>query len=316
MNNKKIILLLIIVIVISSLIFIFQGVTQKNIEYLLSRRLPKVLAIIITAITIALSTTIFQTISNNIILTPSIMGLDSLYLFVQTLIIYIFSSSSILVINKNINFFVNVLIMLIFSLILYNLIFSKINKDIMMLLLVGMILGTLFQSISSFMQMMIDPNEFAHLQGKMYASFNNINTNILLISSFIVVSIFIYLFKINKTLDCLALGRDMAITLGVDYEKETKKLLLLVSVLISISTALVGPITFLGILVVNLARSVMTGYEHRKLIIISSLISIVFLIVGQTILERLLNFSTPISVMINFVGGIYFIYLLLRENTK
>lgn len=316
MNNKKIILLLIIVIVISSLIFIFQGVTQKNIEYLLSRRLPKVLAIIITAITIALSTTIFQTISNNIILTPSIMGLDSLYLFVQTLIIYIFSSSSILVINKNINFFVNVLIMLIFSLILYNLIFSKINKDIMMLLLVGMILGTLFQSISSFMQMMIDPNEFAHLQGKMYASFNNINTNILLISSFIVVSIFIYLFKINKTLDCLALGRDMAITLGVDYEKETKKLLLLVSVLISISTALVGPITFLGILVVNLARSVMTGYEHRKLIIISSLISIVFLIVGQTILERLLNFSTPISVMINFIGGIYFIYLLLRENTK
>lgn len=316
MNNKKIILLLIIVIVISSLIFIFQGVTQKNIEYLLSRRLPKVLAIIITAITIALSTTIFQTISNNIILTPSIMGLDSLYLFVQTLIIYIFSSSSILVINKNINFFVNVLIMLIFSLILYNLIFSKINKDIMMLLLVGMILGTLFQSISSFMQMMIDPNEFAHLQGKMYASFNNINTNILLISSFIVVSIFIYLFKINKTLDCLALGRDMAITLGVDYEKETKKLLLLVSVLISISTALVGPITFLGILVVNLARSVMTGYEHRKLIIISSLISVVFLIVGQTILERLLNFSTPISVMINFVGGIYFIYLLLRENTK
>ena len=316
MNNKKIILLLIIVIAISSLIFIFQGVTQKNIEYLLSRRLPKVLAIIITAITIALSTTIFQTISNNIILTPSIMGLDSLYLFVQTLIIYIFSSSSILVINKNINFFVNVLIMLVFSLILYNLIFSKINKDIMMLLLVGMILGTLFQSISSFMQMMIDPNEFAHLQGKMYASFNNINTNILLISSFIVVSIFIYLFKINKTLDCLALGRDMAITLGVDYEKETKKLLLLVSVLISISTALVGPITFLGILVVNLARSVMTGYEHRKLIIISSLISVVFLIVGQTILERLLNFSTPISVMINFVGGIYFIYLLLRENTK
>lgn len=316
MHNKKIIILLILVITISSLIFIFQGVNQKNKEYLLNRRIPKVLAIILTAITIALSTTIFQTISNNIILTPSIMGLDSLYLFVQTLIIYIFSSSSILVINKNINFFVNVLIMLIFSLVLYNLIFSKINKDIMMLLLVGMILGTLFQSVSSFMQMIIDPNEFAHLQGKMYASFNNINTNILLISSFIVISIFIYLFKINKTLDCLALGRDMAITLGVDYEKETKKLLMLVSVLISISTALVGPITFLGILVVNLARSIMKGYEHKNLMIISSLISIVFLIVGQTILERFLNFSTPISVMINFIGGIYFIYLLLKENTK
>ncbi|HEY4543813.1 MAG TPA: iron chelate uptake ABC transporter family permease subunit, partial [Tissierellaceae bacterium] len=110
--------------------------------------------------------------------------------------------------------------------------------------------------------------------------------------------------------------RDMAITLGVDYEKETKELLMLVSVLISISTALVGPITFLGILVVNLARSIMKGYEHKNLMIISSLISIVFLIVGQTILERFLNFSTPISVMINFIGGIYFIYLLLKENTK
>ena len=164
------------------------------------------------------------------------------------------------------------------------------------------------------MQMIIDPNEFLHVQDKMFASFNNINTNILLLSTVIITLIVIYIFQYVKELDILLLGRDHAINLGIDYEHFVHKSLLIVSILVSISTALVGPITFLGLLVVNLSRELLNTFKHKYLIITSSLVSILALIGGQLLVERVFDFSTPISVIINFAGGVYFINLLLKES--
>src|SRR5690625_1796365 len=257
---------------------------------------------------------IFQTITNNRILTPSVLGLDSLYVLIQTFVIYVFGSSSIVVLHKNLNFFITVILMIVFSSLLYKVLIKRQRKDIMILLLVGLILGTLFQSLSSFMQMMIDPNEFLHIQDRMFASFNNINTNILLISSLAILIIIIYTFRRSSILDVLSLGRENAINLGIDYDSTVFGLLLIVSILVSISTALVGPITFLGLLVVNLAREYLKSYEHKYLILSSTLLSIIALIGGQLLVERIFNFGTPISVIINFLGGVYFIYLLIKEN--
>src|SRR5699024_10950906 len=201
-----------------------------------------ILAIIITGVSIAISSTIFQTITNNRILTPSVLGLDSLYILIQTLVIFILGSTSKLIINKNINFLFTVLIMILFSRILFKTLFDKEKNNILNLILIGLILGTLFQSFSSFMQMMIDPNEFLHIQDKMFASFNNINTNILLLSTAIVIGVAIYSYRYIKVLDVLSLGRDNAINLGVEHDKVQKNMLFIVSILISISTALVGPI--------------------------------------------------------------------------
>lgn len=314
MNNKKKTGILIGISIVLILLFIFMGINSRNWDYFLLGRVPKVLAIITTGISIALSTIIFQTLSNNRILTPSVLGLDSLYILIQTAVIFILGSNSKFVMNKNLNFFITVGLMMIFSGFLYKVLFKKEGSNIMTLLLVGLILGTLFQSLSSFMQMMIDPNEFLHVQDKMFASFNNINTKILLVSGIMVLMTTLYTYKHVGVLDVLSLGREQAINLGVDNDKVRQRMLFIVSILISISTALVGPITFLGLLVVNLAREFLNSFEHKYLIITSTLISIVALVGGQLLVERVFNFGTPISVIINFVGGIYFIYLLLKEN--
>lgn len=313
MKKRKIYILTALGIILISL-FLFLGLKSTNWRYLLSKRTPKIIAILITGISISLSSLIFQTVTNNRILTPSILGLDSLYMLIQTLVVFLLGSSSIFIRNSSINFFVTVILMLMFSSVLYKFLFIKEDSNILKLLLVGMILGTLFQSISSFMQMMIDPNEFMHIQGKMFASFNNVNTNILALTSLIIGFVVIYSFKFTKILDVLALGREQSINLGIDYDKIIKRLLFIVSILVSVSTALVGPVTFLGLLVVNLAREVMKTFEHKYLFIVSSLLGIVFLIGGQLLIERIFNFGIPISVIINFIGGVYFIHLLLKEN--
>ena len=162
--------------------------------------------------------------------------------------------------------------------------------------------------------MVIDPNEFLIIQDKMFASFNNINTDILLISIIGILLIIAYAYDYFKVLDVLSLGKEQAINLGVPYNKVVKRMLIVISILVSISTALVGPITFLGLLAVNLTYEYIRTYKHKYLIITSVFISIIALVGGQFIVERLLNFGTPLSVIINFTGGIYFIHLLLKES--
>lgn len=313
-DKKKLYILGIVAVFLIGL-FLFQGLNSRNWDYNLSKRIPKVIAIAITGGSIAFSSMIFQTVTNNRILTPSILGLDSLYMFVQTISVFLFGASSIFMINRNVNFMVSVTIMLAGTLVLYKILFKKDgNSNIFFLLLVGTVLGTLFKSMTSFMQVIIDPNEFEALQSKMFASFTNVNTDILLIAVIAILIIFILFYDDVKKLDVMLLGRDQAINLGIDFDRFSKKVLIVVAVLVSISTALVGQITFLGLLVVNLSYQFLNTYKHSYQITGSILISIIALIAGQFIVERILNFGSTVSIIINFVGGIYFIYLLMKEG--
>ena len=313
-NLNKPILVLSFMILISCALFLTLEINPGSMDYALSKRIPNLMAICITGACIGFSTIVFQTITNNRILTPSIMGIDSLYVAIQTVLIFVFTSSSALVTNKKINFLICMVFMVIGSLALYKVIFKRENANIMFLLLVGMICGTFFKSLSSFMQMIIDPNEYLVLQGKLFASFTNVNVSILLLSIIIVFLIVPFIYDDIKYYDVMSLGKDQAINLGVDYDKLMKKSLVVISILIAVSTALVGPVTFLGILVANISREMMKTYKHSYLITVSILISIFTLVFGQLMIERVLHLTTPVSVIINMIGGIYFMYLLYKES--
>ena len=310
---KKIYILLAITVLVTA-IFVGIGLNSSNASYLLSKRIPKVAAIVISGGCIAFASIIFQTITNNRILTPSILGLDSVYSFFQTIVVFIFGSGSIVMSNKNLNFGLALIGMLLISALLYKVVFSKRGSNIMHLLLVGLIVGTLFRSLTSFMQVLIDPNEYLTLQNKLIASFSNVNVDILMLSMLIILVIIPFIYDDLKLLDVINLGKDQAINLGVDYDKTTKKMLVVVAILTAIPTALVGPITFLGLIIVNVTYQIVKSYKHKYLITVSILISICSLIVGLLFVDKVFSFNTTLSVIINFIGGVYFLYLLLKEN--
>ncbi|MED4780084.1 iron chelate uptake ABC transporter family permease subunit [Brevibacillus choshinensis] len=311
--KAKIVGLTIVAIVLIAIFMMIDA--GGNWDYVLPRRLKKILAIVLTGSVIAFSTLVFQTITNNRILTPSIIGLDSLYMFIQTLVIFALgSTTSLTFMNKNVNFLISVGVMVLFAGLLYKWLFKREGQNIYFLLLIGLIFGTLFNSLSTFLQLLIDPNEFLRVQDKMFASFNNVNTDLLIISFVLVIAVGIYFWRYVKYLDVLSLGRDQAINLGVNYDFVVKRFLIIIAILVSIATALVGPITFLGLLVANVAHQFMKTYQHKHLIVGSALISIIALVGGLLIVERVFTFSTTLSVIVNFIGGVYFIYLLLKEN--
>lgn len=313
MRNSTKLFILVGLSIAVSVGYMFQGL-NGSFDYALPRRAIKVAAMALTGIAIAYSTVIFQTITHNRILTPSIMGLDSLYLLLQTVLVFFLGSSHMLIANPHWNFILSVLAMVVFALLLYRFLFQSGKRPIYFLLLVGIILGTFFSSVTTFLQVMIDPNEFMSIQDKMFASFNNVNGDLVWWAFGIIIITLIIGWKYLNELDVLSLGRDIAINLGVPYDHLVRRMLILSAVLIAVSTALVGPITFFGLIVANLSYEFFKTYKHSVLIVGAGLLSIVALVGGQWIVERVFTFSTTLSVIINFIGGIYFIYLLLKES--
>ncbi|HEB9346689.1 TPA: iron chelate uptake ABC transporter family permease subunit [Campylobacter coli] len=309
---RKKILILAFLTLIMALVFIFAGLKDFD-EYALKNRFLQIAAIVIVAICIAVSTVIFQTLCNNKILTPAIIGLDSLYMLLQSALIFSLGSANLSVYKNDINFLITLACMVVFSLGLYKILFSS-NKSIYLIMLLGLIFGTLFSTLSSFFEILIDPDEFMVIQGRMFASFDNVAFDVLALAYIVTLLSFVWIFRYIKFLDPLSLGKDLSINLGINYQKISKHLMIIIAILTSISTALVGPITFLGLLVVNITYELFKSSKHSILLPACVLISILALLGGVFFVSRVFDYNTTISVIINFLGGIYFIYLVLKGN--
>ncbi|WP_224309656.1 enterochelin ABC transporter permease CeuC [Campylobacter coli] len=309
---RKKILILAFLTLIMALVFVFAGLKDFD-EYALKNRFLQIAAIVIVAICIAVSTVIFQTLCNNKILTPAIIGLDSLYMLLQSALVFSLGSTNLSVYRNDINFLITLVCMVVFSLGLYKILFSS-DKSIYLIMLLGLIFGTLFSTLSSFFEILIDPDEFMIIQGRMFASFDNVAFDVLALAYIVTLLSFIWIFRYMKFLDPLSLGKDLSINLGINYQKISKHLMIIIAILTSISTALVGPITFLGLLVVNITYELFKTAKHSILLLACILISILALLGGVFFVSRIFDYNTTISVIINFLGGIYFIYLVLKGN--
>ncbi|EAJ5990327.1 iron ABC transporter permease [Campylobacter coli] len=309
---RKKILILAFLTLIMALVFVFAGLKDFD-EYALKNRFLQIAAIVIVAISIAISTVIFQTLCNNKILTPAIIGLDSLYMLLQSALVFSLGSANLSVYRNDINFLITLACMVVFSLGLYKILFSS-DKSIYLIMLLGLIFGTLFSTLSSFFEILIDPDEFMIIQGRMFASFDNVAFDVLALAYIVTLLSFIWIFRYMKFLDPLSLGKDLSINLGINYQKISKHLMIIIAILTSISTALVGPITFLGLLVVNITYELFKTAKHSILLLACILISILALLGGVFFVSRIFDYNTTISVIINFLGGIYFIYLVLKGN--
>lgn len=295
--------------------FMFLG-AKGNWGFILSFRGTKLLALVLVAYAVSVSTVLFQTVTSNRILTPSIMGFDALYILIQTITVFFFTSQALVNLDPRLQFLIQVVVMAGFSGVLFQWLFLKGNRSLHLLVLVGIVCGVFFRSLSGLMQRMLDPNEFLVLQDTFFASFNAIDRTLLGVSTLIVAVTSLAGLRLLPYLDVLALGRPVAIALGVPYKRTISAILVIVAMLVSVSTALVGPITFFGLLVVSLAHLIAGDDRHRHVLPISILLGVICLVGGQAVLERLFSFNTALSIIIEFIGGVVFIALLLKGSMR
>lgn len=316
MNRRKLVILMILVILAAAgymLVEVNFG-NPKLFRYAMKIRTPKLIAMLIAAFAIGGASIVFQSIINNTIVTPCLLGMNSLYTLVHTAVVFFAGSASMLAVNANAAFAVDLLVMGVASTMIYSYLFKKTNHNVLYVLLIGTVLTSFFSSMQTTMTRVMDPNEYDNLLATLVASFSNINAEIILFSVIVLLIVIFVLRKELALLDVITLGKHQAVNLGVDYERTIRRLLLGVTLCIAVATAMVGPISFLGLIVANLARQLLKTYRHTQLIFGSVLFGMLVLVGGQLLVEHVFTYSIPVSVFITVGGGIYFLYLLLTNR--
>lgn len=287
---------------------------EKLFRYAMRIRAPKLAVMLIVSIAIGGASIVFQSIINNTIVTPCLLGMNSLYTLIHTAVVFFAGSGSFLAVNANVSFAVDLVLMGFAATLIYGWLFQKTNHNVLYVLLIGTVLTSFFSSIQSTLTRVMDPNGYDSLLTTLVASFSNVNSEIILLSLLLLGAVVFFLRKELALLDVLTLGKDQAINLGVDYDRCVRRLLLGVTLCIAIATAMVGPISFLGLIIANLSRQLLKTYRHSQLILSSALFGMAVLIGGQLIVKHVFSYVIPISVFITVGGGLYFLYLLLTNR--
>jgi iron complex transport system permease protein len=295
------------------LAFMTVGV-RTDWAFVLEHRGAKVLTMALVACGIGVSTVVFPTVSHNTILTPSVMGLDALYLFVQAAMVLL-GAAGVSALGEVGRYALNIALMVGFSVLLMRWLFVGHASSLHLMLLVAMVGVIFFRSLAVMAMRVLDPNEFTVLQDRMFANFNAVNLQLLLPSLLLIAVGSAWIWRQRRVLDVISLGRDAAVSLGVDYERRVLRLLAVVACLVAVSTALVGPVVFFGLLVSNMAYHAMGTRRHAWVLPAAVLWGCVLLMGGQELLEQLFKITTGLSIVVEFLGGIVFIVLLMRKGT-
>lgn len=317
-NRSQKIFLILIVLAAASIGFYLSMNSYpekpKLFHYILSLRFPTLICMVIASIAIGAATLIFQSIVNNKIVTPALLGMNSIYSFLHTAAVFIFGTGSVLYLNANLAFAVDMVLMGVVATLVYWYLFKLTGHNVLYIMLIGTVLSSLFGSIQSAMIRVMDPNEYDALLTTLVADFNNVNGEIVMFAVISLLMIVIVLRKDLKLLDVITMGRDQAINLGVDYDHVIRRLLFGVVLCIAVATATIGPVSFLGLIVANLSRQILKTYKHLSLILGAGLIGMIALIGGQMVSQHVFHFTVPVSTFVTIAGGIYFLYLLLFKK--
>ena len=315
-NRRRLMILMGIVVAVCGIYLFLNSYPEKPklFQYVLSLRIPTLVVMLIASFAIGSASIIFQSIINNRIVTPCLLGMNSMYTLVHTAVVFVVGSGSVIATNSNLSFAIDLIVMSFVATFVYSYIFQKTGNQVLYVLLIGTVLSSFFGSIQSTMIRIMDPNEYDTLLTTLVADFNNVNTEVIAFSFVLIVLLVLFLWKDLKLLDIITLGKAQAINLGVDYDRTVRRLLLGVVFCIAIATAMVGPISFIGLIIANLARQLLKTHKHSHLIFGSIMMGMLAIIIGQIISQHIFRYHVPISTFITIGGGIYFLYLLLFKK--
>ncbi|WP_426087483.1 iron chelate uptake ABC transporter family permease subunit [Janthinobacterium sp. PSPC1-1] len=296
-----------------ALTFLFLG-ANFDFDYIIPKRISRLAAIAIGGVCVAVSSIVFQTIAGNRILTPAVMGYEAVYLLLQSLLILAMGMHSVVLLGQNGNFVVSIALMLAYSWAIHYWLFRDGKNNVYFLLLLGFVLTMVIGTFTQFIQLRISPGEFAILQGFSQASFNKAQPAQLLTSALLVGAACVAVLKTLPALDVLALGREQAISLGIDYRRMVQLQLALIAILVAVSTSLLGPTAFMGIFVANTSYALARTARHRVTLPLGCAIAIAIFLAAQLLVEHVFNYRTTVGILVNLVCGAYFLALMVRTR--
>ena len=326
-QNKRIIFVLAalaILIAVSIGLYIFSRtyahsmrlgipMTEQAFERIIGRTIPAIIGMAAAGGIIALVSLAFQTITQSRILTPSMIGFDAVFMGTQTVLVFAFGSFTPFFQDPIQNFFVTSVVMVIVSMAMFGAILRKNRNNIIFLLMFGLVLSGIVSNSARYLQTLMSFYDFYQVQAATAVTVMNMNTAVIHIAWPIIIVVAVLLMLRHRTYDVMSLGPEQSKSLGVAYNREMTYSLILISIGMSVATAMIGSLTFLGLLVVNASRELLKTHRHLPLFICSAFVAVLTLVMGSAV-EQLIQGLIPLTTIINLVGCTYVFYLILKEN--
>ncbi|EAI0653464.1 ABC transporter permease [Campylobacter coli] len=310
--------ILLILLVVFGIISLFIGVIRINLddifslsttqlEIILLTRIPRLIAILLTGMSLSICGLIMQQLTQNKFVSPTTAGtMDCAKLGILISLIFFAGAS----------FFTQALIASIFALLgsfIFIQILRKIKlKDVIFVPLIGLMFGGIINAITTFFAYAL--NYIQNIQGWLQGSMANVmqgNYELLYIS----LPLFILAYFLAHKITIAGMGEDLALNLGVSYNTILFSGLIIVSIITSVVIVSVGVIPFLGLIIPNLV-AIYRGDNLKKNLIYIALCGALFLLVCD-IISRLVifPFEMPLSITTGVLGSLIFIFLLLKRKT-
>lgn len=289
-------------------------ITSASFIPVVNRRISALIAMGLAALCQSTATITFQSITNNKIITPSLLGFDALYAAINTGIVFFFGASTLIKLDGLATFFIQVLLMILLSVLLYGTLLKDSYKDMQLVLLIGIIIGTGLHSISSFMRRILAPSEFDILQAKLFGSVNNADSSYYVVAVPLVLICVILLMCAANKLDTISLGKDVSTVLGLKHKREVIYSLILVSILMAVSTALVGSLTFYGFLIATLTYELVPSFKHIYYYPFAIVLGFLIITFSYFIMYHVFSAQGVVSIIIELFGGITFLSIILRRS--
>ncbi|WP_350258973.1 iron chelate uptake ABC transporter family permease subunit [Scrofimicrobium sp. R131] len=277
-------------------------------------RLVSVATIVVVATCQGVGTVLFHTITGNRILTPSIMGFEAIYVVMQTALVFFFGGAMLANTDGLAKIAIQSLLMIGVTTALFTWLFTYRRASLHVTLLIGVVLGIGLGSLSTFMQRLLTPSDFDLLRARLFGNLSNSNPAYLPYAAGLAALLVALVWTRRHHLDVLALGPAVATSLGLNYRREVTGVLIIVSALMSISTALVGPLAFLGFIVATLTYQLSGSGQHRVTLPLVVVLGTAVLLSGYFILRHVFYAAGLLSVIIEFIGGLTFLVFLLRKG--
>ncbi|MFT3804429.1 MAG: iron chelate uptake ABC transporter family permease subunit [Burkholderiaceae bacterium] len=300
-------------VVVLAAAFVFAG-ADWDFGYVIPKRLARLSAMAIGGVCVALSSIVFQTLVGNRILTPAVMGYEAVHLLWQALWLWLTGAQGLAMLGLRGDFVASMLAMLAYSWVIHRWLLRGGLRDAYRMLLLGLVLTMVIGTFTQFVQLRISPGEFAVLQGLGQASFNRARPETLLYAATAVAAVCVLAGRTLPVLDVLALGREQAISLGVSHARSVRRYLALIAILAAVSTSLVGPTAFMGIFVAHIAYALAPDARHRLTLPLGCAVAIALFIAAQLLVEHAFNYRTTVGILVNLVGGTYFLALMMRTR--
>lgn len=316
MKFKHLTYLLSSAVILLALFYLLNNYASVT-DYIWRLRISKLTAYVVVVLAIVPATFAFQTLFRSHYLSPNVLGMDAIFSLCQTLMFFIGSRF----LNREVgpltiqSFLINLTLMLVFSAGLYMTVRPRQLSerfDESLLIMLGLILSQLIRSLTTFMQVIMDPSDYDALFSRLNPSFQRVSTSLLFVGIIIIVVGLVILFNYSSVLDVMKVDHDTAASLGIDIRKVTYQLIFIIVLMIGTATAIVGPLTFLGFMIANITYQFTQISHHWQYYIIGSLLGLIMVIGGQWVNESLLHNHYNLSVIVDVAGALMFFTLLFK----